>query len=61
MIIIRKVRILKDFKSFKKDTYRVIMEETSLHYRIQVNLDSDELYWIHKSDNGDIYQVVERS
>jgi len=37
------------------------MEETALHYRIQVNLDSDELYWIHKSDNGDIYNVVERS
>ena len=61
MIIIRKVRFLKDFNSFKKDTYRVIMEETALHYRIQVNLDSDELYWIHKSDNGDIYNVVERS
>ena len=57
----RKVRFLKDFNSFKKDTYRVIMEETALHYRIQVNLDSDELYWIHKSDNGDIYNVVERS
>ena len=57
----RKVRFLKDFNSFKKDTYRVIMEETALHYRIQVNLHSDELYWIHKVDNGDIYQVVERS
>jgi len=37
------------------------MEETALHYRIQVNLDSDKLYWIHKSDNGDLFQVVERS
>jgi len=57
----RKVRFLKDFNSFKKDTYRVIMEETAFHYRIQVNLHSDELYWIHKVDNGDIYQVVERN
>ena len=57
----RKVRFLKDFNSFKKDTYRVIMEETALHYRIQVNLDGDKLYWIHKSDCEDIYQVVERS
>jgi len=61
MIIIRKVRFLKDFNSFEKDTYRVIMEETALHYHIQVNLDSDELYWIHKVDNGVLYQVVERS
>ena len=61
MTKIRKVRFLKDFNSFKKDTYRVIMEETALYYRIQVNLDSDELYWIHKSDNGDLFQVVERS
>jgi len=37
------------------------MEETALHYRIQVTLDGDELYWIHKEDCGDIYQVVERS
>jgi len=59
--IIRKVRFLKDFNSFKKDTYRVIMEETALHYRIQVNLDSDELYWLHKADNGVLFQVVERS
>jgi len=58
---LQKVRFLKDFNSFKKDTYRVIMEETALHYRIQVNLDSDELYWIHKSDNGDLFVVVERS
>ena len=58
---LRKVKFLKDFNSFKKDTYRVIMEETALHYRIQVNLDSDELYWIHKSDNGVLFKVVERS
>lgn len=57
----RKVRFLKDFNSFKKDTCRVIMEETALHYRVQVNLYSDELYWIHKEDCGDIYNVVERS
>jgi len=37
------------------------MEETALHYRIQVNLDSDELYWLHKSDNGALFVVVERS
>ena len=55
------MRFIKDFKSFKKDTYRVIMEETSLHYRIQVNLDSDELYWLHKIDCGDLFVVVERS
>jgi len=41
---LQKVRFLKDFNSFKKDTYRVIMEENALYYRIQVNLDSDELY-----------------
>jgi len=57
----RKVRFLKDYKSFKKDTYRVIMEETALHCRIQVNLDSDELYWLHKADCGVLFQVVERS
>jgi len=61
VIIIRKIRFLKDFNSFKKDTYRVIMEETALHYRIQVNLDSDELYWLHKSDNSDMFVVVESS
>jgi len=37
------------------------MEETALHYRIQVNLDRDELYWLNKIDNGDLFQVVERS
>ena len=58
---LRKVKFLKDFNSFKKDTYRVIMEETALHYRIQINLDSDELYWLHKEDCGDLFQVVERS
>jgi len=58
---LRKVRFLKDFNSFKKDTYRVIMEETALHYRIQVNLHSDELYWLHKSDCGVLFVVVERS
>jgi len=61
VIIIRKVKFLKDFNSFKKDTYRVIMEETALHYRIQVNLDSEELYWLHKEDCGDLFIVVERS
>ena len=57
----QKVKFLKDFNSFKKDTYKVIMEETALHYRIQVNLDGDELYWLHKVDNGDLFVVVERS
>jgi len=61
VIKIRKVRFLKDFKLFKKDTYRVIMEETALHYRIQVHLDGDELYWIHKEDCGDLFVVAERS
>jgi len=37
------------------------MEETALHYRIQINLDSEELYWIHKKDNGVLFQAVERS
>jgi len=37
------------------------MEETALHYRIQVKLDGDELYWLHKSDNGNLFVVVERS
>jgi len=36
------------------------MEETELHYRIQIKLDSNELYWMHKSDNGIVYRVVER-
>jgi len=57
----QKVKFLKDFNFFKKDTYRVIMEETTLHYRIQVNLNRDELYWLHKADCGVLFQVVERS
>jgi len=57
---LHKIIFLQDFNSFKKDTCRVIMEETELHYRIQIKLDSNELYWMHKSDNGIVYRVVER-
>jgi len=57
----RKIIFLQDFNLFKKDTCRTIMEETEFHYRIQINLHSDELYWIHKNENGIVYRVVERS
>lgn len=57
----QKVRFLKDFNSFKKDTYRVILGETSDYYRIQFDLHSYDVFGIHKCLIGDVYQVVERS
>jgi len=56
-----KVRFLKDFGSFKKDTYRVILNEDSENYYIQVNLHTLETLKFPKSKNGVLFQVIERS
>ena len=57
----QKVRFLKDFESLTKDTFRVVMGETSDYYYIQLDLCSYEVFGIHKCLNGDVYQVIERS
>jgi len=57
----QKVRFLQNHGTFKKDTYRVIMGESTLQYLIQTDLHSDGVTWFHKKHNSKIYQVVERS
>ena len=57
----QKVRFLEDYGSFKKDTYRVIIGQNDEFYYIQINSDSPETTLFHKSKNGSLFQVVERS
>lgn len=57
-----KLVFLKDYYTFNKDTYRVIMKEDSEYYYIQNDLhNSDELFKFHKSNNEVLFRVVERS
>jgi len=56
-----KIRFLKDFGSFKKDTYRVILNEDNENYYIQVNLHTLETLKFPKIKNGVLFQVIERS
>jgi len=58
---LQKVRFLQDFHTFKKDSYRVILAEDELHYGVQINLHSDEKYWLNKGYDGVLFVVVDRS
>jgi len=57
----QKVRFLKDFDTFAKDSYRVILGEDDQYYFIQTDLHSLETTHFHKSHNGISFIVVERS
>jgi len=58
----RKLFFLRNYHTFEKDTYRVIMQEDSEYYYVQIDLHiSNELFKFHKSNNGVLFQVVERS
>jgi len=59
--IIRKVKFLKDFYTFDKDLFRVILAEDNEYYYIQENLHTLDKFRLPKRDTGDIYQIVERS
>lgn len=58
-----KLRFLKDFDNFQKDTYRVILAENELNYIILIDIGgySTDMFEISKSLNGIIYEVIERS
>jgi len=56
-----KVRFLKDFFTFNKDSFRVILAEDNEYYYIQENLHTLDKFRLSKSDNGVLFQVVERS
>lgn len=58
---LQKVRFLKDYDTFKKDSYRVILGEDSEYYHIQENLHGLDQFRLAKKENGSLYQVVERS
>jgi len=57
----RKVKFLKDFYTFDKDSYRVILAEDNEYYYIQENLHTLDKFRLPKRDNGVLFQVVERS
>lgn len=57
----QKVRFLKDFNTFKKDSFRVILGEDNEYYHIQTDLHSLKTTYFHKSHNGVSFIVVERS
>ena len=57
----RKVRFLKDFYTFDKDSFRVILAEDNEYYYIQENLHTLDKFRLPKRDNGVLFQVVERS
>ena len=57
----KKVRFLKDFYTFDKDSYRVILAEDSEYYYIQENLHTLDKFRFPKRDNGALFQVIERS
>ena len=57
----QKVRFLQDFSTFAKDSFRVILGEDGLFFQVQTDLHSSESTLFHKSNNGVIFQVVERS
>jgi len=57
----RKVRFLKDFYTFNKDSFRVILAEDNEYYYIQENLHTLDKFRLTKRDNGVLFQVVERS
>lgn len=59
----RKIRFLKNYGQFNKDTYRVVVGETDTHYIILVNtggMDTDTME-LPKPFKGVIFEVVERS
>jgi len=56
----KKVRFLKDFYTFDKDSFRVILAEDSEYYYIQENLHTLDKFRLPKRDNGILFQVVER-
>ena len=57
----KKVRFLKDFYTFDKDSFRVILAEDNEYYYIQENLHTLDKFRLPKRDNGVLFQVVERS
>ena len=58
---LRKVKFLKDFFTFDKDSFRVILAEDSEYYYIQENLHTLDKFRLPKRDNGVLFQIVERS
>jgi len=61
VIIIRKVKFLKYFYTFDKDSFRVILAEDNEYYHIQEHLHTLDKFRLPKRDNGVLFQVVERS
>ena len=57
----QKVRFLKNFYTFDKDSYRVILAEDHEDYYIQMHLHTLDTFRLPKRENGVLYQVVERS
>jgi len=60
---LRKVRFLKNYGEFVKDTYRAVVGESDTHYVIMVNIggmDTDTME-LPKPLKGMVYDVVERS
>jgi len=57
----QKIRFLKNFGYWSKDTYRVILGEDEEYYHVHVDLKSLETVKFHKSENGKLFVVVERS
>lgn len=57
----QKIRFLKNFGYWDKDSYRVILAEDEEHYYVQFNIHTLETAKFHKSDNGKLFVVVERS
>lgn len=57
----QKLRFLKNFGYWDKDTYRAILGEDEEHYHVQVDIHNLETVRFHKSDNDRLFVVVERS
>lgn len=57
----RKIRLLQDYLTFNKNSYRVIMAEDNAYIYVQENLHRSDQFRFNKSDNGVIFVVVERS
>jgi len=57
----QKVKFLKDFYTFDKDSFRVILAEDSEYYYVQENLHILDKFRLPKRDIGVLFQVVERS
>lgn len=57
----QKLRFLKNFGYWTKDSYYVILGEDKENYHVQINLHTLETAKLHKSDKGKLFIVVERS